>query len=133
MRARDNLLANHTDLRVIGAHLGSMEHDLDLVAQHLDRFPNFHVDVAARTPVLKRLPIEQVRQFFIKYQNRILYGTDTEDDGTRTNEKAFTEAVEHSYRADFHYYAETLNLPREVLQKFYSGNAERLWGKRISE
>jgi hypothetical protein len=36
------------DLRLIGAHLGSMESDLDRVAQHVDRYPNFAVDLAGR-------------------------------------------------------------------------------------
>jgi hypothetical protein len=51
--SRDHLLAENPKLRVIGAHLGSMEADVDLVAQRLDRYPNFAVDTAARVPHLR--------------------------------------------------------------------------------
>jgi predicted TIM-barrel fold metal-dependent hydrolase len=143
MAARDNMLAKHPDLIVIGAHLGSLEHDLDGLAQRLDRFPNFSVDVSARTYVLQRQPAEKVRQFFMKYQDRILYGTDSDaftpgEEPSRGKRLAFTQKMEEAYRADFAYYAEKgrnsigqneierLSLPREVLEKFYHKNAQRL-------
>ena len=74
--ARDRLVEKHPGLTVIGAHLGSMSHDVDEVAKRLDRFPNFFVEVSARTNDLSRQPKEKVRQFFIQYQDRILYGVD---------------------------------------------------------
>ena len=80
MAARDNIMVKHPDLILIGAHLGSLTHDLDELARRLDRFPNLYVDVAARTPMLKTKPADQVRAFFMKYQDRILYGTDAERD-----------------------------------------------------
>ena len=46
--ARDNLLAKNPDLRVIGAHFGSLEDHLDVLATRLDLYPNFAVDTAAR-------------------------------------------------------------------------------------
>ncbi len=133
--ARDNILAKHPNLVVIGAHLGSLEHDLDALADRLDRHPNFHVDVAARTYVLKGMPSEKVRAFFTKYQDRILYGTDLGrySDGRAIDEKeqiAYAESIEKTYRADYAYYAgggpKGLALSREILEKFYAGNAERL-------
>jgi predicted TIM-barrel fold metal-dependent hydrolase len=51
--ARDHLLVVNPELRVIGAHLGSMENQLDDLANRLDRYPNFAVDTAAR---VRRLP-----------------------------------------------------------------------------
>jgi len=141
--ARDNIMVKHPHLVVIGAHLGSMEHDLDEVAKHLDRFPNFYVDVSARTFVLHRQPAKKVREFFITYQDRILYGTDADKftgGGVPSEEErvAFTEGMEKTYRADYQYYAnkgtstvgggevECLGLPCGVLEKFYHKNAERL-------
>ena len=70
------MLAAHPKLRVIGCHLGSMEHDVDEIAKRLDRYPNFAVDTAARVVNLMAQPREKVRAFLIKYQDRVLWGTD---------------------------------------------------------
>lgn len=141
--ARDEILAKHPRLIVIAAHLASLEHDLSQLAERLDRFSNLYVDVAARTHVLQRYPAQKVRAFFLKYQDRILYGTDTDaftPEGEPPAEKrlAFAKKMEEAYRADFIYYAakgknragrndiECLSLPNEVLEKFYHKNAQRL-------
>ena len=76
LQARDQLLAANPDLRVVGVHLGSMEKDLDSIARHLDQYPNFAIDVAARMEYLMMAPAEKVQAFLIKYQDRVLYGTD---------------------------------------------------------
>ena len=52
LAARDHLLQRHTNLKVVGAHLGSMEVDVDQIAQRFDRYPNFAVDTAARVEYL---------------------------------------------------------------------------------
>jgi predicted TIM-barrel fold metal-dependent hydrolase len=142
--ARDNIMEKHPDLIVIGAHLGSLEHDVDEVADRLERYRNFYVDVAARTCDLSRQPTEKVRNFFLKYEDRILYGLDASwrpyRDGRRTDEEfiAFVARLEQRYRSDYAFYAGTgtvesagrmvlaLGLPRSVLEKFYSRNAIRL-------
>ena len=55
---------------------GSLESNLDELGRRFDRYPNFAVDVAARTVYLTLQPREKARQFLMKYQDRILYGTD---------------------------------------------------------
>jgi predicted TIM-barrel fold metal-dependent hydrolase len=54
--ARDRILERHPRLTVIGAHLGSLEHDVDELARRLDRYPSFFVDCSARTADLTRQP-----------------------------------------------------------------------------
>ena len=78
LAARDHLLAENPQLRVVGAHLGSMETDVDEIAKRFDLYPNFAVDTAARMEYLMLAPREKVRNFLIKYQDRVLYGTDLE-------------------------------------------------------
>jgi predicted TIM-barrel fold metal-dependent hydrolase len=142
--ARDRILERHPRLTVIGAHLGSLEHDVDELAVRLERYPNFFVDCAARTADLTRQPRDKVRAFLIRYQDRVLYGLDrtrTPDPrrpSTAEEREAFVRALEESYRTDFLYYAgdseleyrgqtvRGLALPREVLEKLYHGNAERV-------
>lgn len=145
IEARDNLLARHPDLTFIGAHLGSMSHDVDLIAQRLDRYPNFYVDCAARTKQLTWQPSEKVRKFFMTYQDRVVYGTDIirrPDMQSSTQSdieyKEDVEDIEEQYRLDYQYYAgsgtmvyykketECLALPRDVLEKFYFRNAQRI-------
>jgi predicted TIM-barrel fold metal-dependent hydrolase len=142
--ARDRILERHPRLTVIGAHLGSLEHDVDEVAKRLDRYPNFYVETSARTVDLTRQPSDKVRAFLIKYQDRVLYGLDQTraPDPKRENStqerQLFAQRLEEAYRRDFKYYAgegemeyrgktvRCLSLPREVLEKLYHANAERV-------
>ncbi|MCX6225346.1 MAG: amidohydrolase family protein, partial [Bacteroidia bacterium] len=79
--ARDHLLQMYPDLILVGAHLGSLEWNVDELALRFDRYPNFAVDMAARIGHLRNQSKEnreRVRRFLITYQDRILYGTDME-------------------------------------------------------
>ena len=143
--ARDHVLQKHPNLIVVGAHLGSMAHDVEEVSERLERYPNFYVDVSARKSDLARQSREKVRQFFIRYQDRILYGVDMDPCqfpqlGRIPADKRdrYIQSAERTYRSDYEYYAGTgtvkfgdrdvqsLALPRPVLEKFYHGNAQRL-------
>ena len=148
MDARDHILAKHPNLVVIGAHIGSLEWDVDEVAKRLDKYPNFHVEVSARTRDLTRQPPAKVRAFFVKYQDRIMYGVDrswmphrTPDvKPTDAQRQTFATELEAQYRRDWDYYAgtgsitygpdtvEALGLPKDVLEKFYWRNAGRIIG-----
>lgn len=144
--ARDNIMKKHPTLVVVGAHLGSLEHDLAGIAARFERYPRFHIEVAARTRDLARHPSEKVRALFLKYPDRILYGVDVSwkphtrsSPPTAPQREGHITSMEVRYRADFDYYAgkgamtyngrntEALNLPRPVLEKFYHGNAERVF------
>jgi len=76
IEARDQVAAKHPKLRVIGAHLGSLEFDLAQLSDRLDKYPNFAVDISARLIDLAIQPTETVRNFFLRYPDRILFGTD---------------------------------------------------------
>ena len=142
--ARDNIMKKHPTLVLLGAHLGSLEHDLEGIAERLDRYPNFHIEVAARTRNLTRHPAEKVRALFLKYPTRILYGVDVSykpylRETTERDRLSHLNRLELQYKADYDYYAgsgeityngrkvQALNLPRSVLEKFYHENAERLF------
>ena len=134
--ARDHLLAQNPKLRVVGAHLGSMEDDLDGLAKRLDRYPNFAVDTAARVVHLVVMPSDKVRAFLIKYQDRIVYGTDLEFSKDQDSGDAMKE-WEEQYTQDWRYFAthdafeysghktQGLGLPPVVLRKLYHANAAR--------
>jgi predicted TIM-barrel fold metal-dependent hydrolase len=136
LAARDHLLENNPHLRVVGAHLGSMELDVDEVARRFDRYDNFAVDTAARVPYLMLQPGEKVRAFLIKYQDRVLYATDfglqpDADTGKTLAGLRYAYAGEWRYfstRDHFTYAGRQVNglgLPADVLHKLYHDNAVR--------
>lgn len=140
--ARDRVLARHPDLTVIGAHLGSLEYDVAELAARLDRYPAFAVDTSARLHDLLYQDRDTVRQFFIDYQDRLLFGTDVVvndpvsalDDAARA---AHLASMRARYEQDVAYYAtgaemtiggratQGLHLPSAVMDKLLVGNARR--------
>lgn len=134
LAARDHLLEMNPKLRVVGAHLGSMESDVNLIAQRFDRYPNFAVDTAARVPHLTVQPREKVRAFLLKYQDRVVYGTDLQfAKGDHIDD--VLKDWQAQYARDWRYFATTdrfdyegrqvqgLGLPRSVLNKIFHDNA----------
>jgi predicted TIM-barrel fold metal-dependent hydrolase len=111
-----------------------MEKDLDGIAQRFDRYPNFAVDTAARMDYLMMAPPEKARAFLIKYQDRILYGTDLDLLPT-ANVKEELQDWESTYIRDWRFLATDeiieengrksrgLKLPETVLRKIYRTNA----------
>lgn len=136
LAARDRLLAENPRLRVVGAHLGSMETNVDEIAERFDRYPNFAVDTAARIRYLMAQPRVKVRAFLIKYQDRVCYGTDG-GIALRANAAQKIKSWEYQYAMSWKYFAtnETfeyeglkvhgLDLPRSVVRKIYHENAVR--------
>lgn len=93
--ARDRMLEKHPDLRFLGAHLGSLEWSVDHLAAFLDRFPKVIVETAARVRDLQyqsSLDRKKVRDFLIKYQDRVAYGTDFGVRATDTPDQAIENA-----------------------------------------
>lgn len=135
LEARDHILAANPKLRMVGVHLGSMEKDLDGIARRLDRYPNFAVDTAARMEYLMMAPPEKVRTFLIKYQDRVLYGTDLDLLAT-TDVNEAQKDWQSTYVRDWKFLAtdetfeqdgrkiQGLKLPESVLRKIFRDNAQ---------
>jgi hypothetical protein len=151
LAARDRMIERHPDLAFDGAHMGSLEWDVDLLAKFLDAHPNAVVDLAARLSNVQYQSVrdyDKVRNFFIRYQDRLLYGTDLTDNPPSAAERAqnppredggiATEA-DHFWRSDWRYLATTdsqridaidaevkgLGLPKSVIDKIYWANSRR--------
>lgn len=134
--ARDRMLAAHRKLRVIGCHLGSMEHDVHEIAKRLDHYPNFAVDTAARVANLMMQPREDVRSFMIRYQDRVVWGTDLMELAWEQPE-AVIRRWEAVYAREWRYFAtgdmldfsgrkiQGLALPPTVVRKIFHDNALR--------
>jgi len=143
MAARDRFVAAHPRLRFVGAHMASLEYDVDRIAAFLDRFPNATIDMAARLSQVQYQSVrdrEKVRNFFIRYQDRVLYGTDLTF-GPDAEPAEFRREAHAVWSSDWRYLAtgETqrvdmisadvpgLALPRAVVDKIYYTNAARIF------
>jgi hypothetical protein len=139
LNARDHLLELHPDMKFIGCHLGSLEYNVDELAKRLDRYPNMAVDMAARISHLRYQSVtgrEKVRNFCIRYQDRLMYGTDLEDmraesreelgkilHGTWLSDWKFFTTDEEMTSGEFEGKYKGLKLPKEVVDKIFSKNA----------
>jgi predicted TIM-barrel fold metal-dependent hydrolase len=148
--AFDRVIARHPETTFIGVHMGNDSEDPARVARTLDAYPNYYVDVAARVPEFGRHPAPEMRAFFVKYQDRVLFGTDTGISprhlmlGSSGDDNPGTEDARTFYSAHFRYFEtadrqiahptpiqgdwkiDAIGLPPKVLDKLYRKNAERL-------
>lgn len=143
IEAVDNLLRKHPKLDFTGAHLGSLEWSVDELAKRLDSFPNMKVDLAARMFHLQyqsARDYDHVRNFMIKYQDRIVYGTDSEvHDLPGVDAAAITERLNRGWKTTWIYLATDsvinnirgLKLPSKVIDNIYYNNSKRFF-KSIS-
>ena len=154
MDARDRFVEAHPDLTVVGAHLASIEWSVDELAAFLDAHPNAVVDMAARMSNMQyqsNRDRKRVRDFLIKYQDRVMYGTDLTPSPPSEEAKSqnppmdpgadFAAQAESVWRSDWKYlatpdsqYVDTLKadtpglaLPRSVIRKIYYENALRVF------
>jgi predicted TIM-barrel fold metal-dependent hydrolase len=130
-----NLVTRHKKTTFIGAHVGCYGENLGWVGQMLDDCPNYYIDISARLGELGRQPYS-ARKFFIKYQDRILFGSDMSPDlGAYRLYYRFLETDDEYFNYNTHevpeqgrWYVHGMYLPDEVLKKVYRGNAHHLLG-----
>ena len=148
MEQRENLLKKHPGTIFIFAHMGDNPENLEYLGGLLDRHENLYVDIASRVPELGRQPFS-ARKFFIKYQDRILFGTD----GGYALDKNGLWPAEKYFRTYFEFLETTneyfeyplwginkqgrwrvygIDLPDQVLKKIYYLNAEKILAKRVN-
>lgn len=155
MAHRDHFVARHPRLSFVGAHMASLEWSVDQLARFLDRFPRANVDLAARMTQVQfqsNGDHAKVRAFFVKYQDRLMYGTDLTQDPPDPTARAqnppasdnFEADADTTWRADWAYLATAavqhvdaikadtrgLELPRGVIDKIYWSNARRVFKLR---
>jgi predicted TIM-barrel fold metal-dependent hydrolase len=136
LQARDRLVAANPKLRVVGAHLGSMEVDFNQLGRDLDRYPNFAVDMAARVPYMMLQPRADIIAFINAHQDRLIYATDNEFFSKDKGQPTMAE-WEKTYARDWRFFAtddildyrghkvQGLALPPSILHKLYHDNAVR--------
>jgi predicted TIM-barrel fold metal-dependent hydrolase len=152
----ERTLARHSGLRIVFAHFYFLSADLPRAGRFLDAHPNICFDLTPGVEMYLNFAqdVDATRDFFITYQDRLIYGTDigasaidydpahgldvAESLGRAWIVRNFLETDEaygapegvgHGLGMDadeFHGIA----LPRGVLKKIYRNNFERLFGPR---
>jgi predicted TIM-barrel fold metal-dependent hydrolase len=138
----ENLVKRHPKTIFVMAHMGSNSENLQYVDYLMNKYPNYYVDIAAVIAELGRQPYT-ARKFFIKYQDRIIFGTDggygldknglwppekfyrTYFEFLETNNEYFEYQLWGTYtQGRWRIYG--IDLPDEVLEKIYYRNADKL-------
>ncbi|MDR2894094.1 MAG: amidohydrolase [Alistipes sp.] len=140
IRALENVVARHPKLTIISAHgawLVCQDAQFDYLRYMLSTYPNLYVDIAATDQYMYLSDRDNIRDFYIEFADRLMFGTD----GGRVS----ADQVESMAERYAHWFAllETdqiveggfygkeptrgLDLPREVLEKIYYKNAARLY------
>ncbi len=126
------LVERHPGTTFIGAHFGNNVEDLATLGSWLDKYPNLNIDIDARISELGRQPYT-ARKFFLKYQDRIMFGTDTTPRREafriyyrflETEDEYFDCRDSHHLQGFWMIYG--IHLPDDVLEKVYYKNAERV-------
>jgi uncharacterized protein len=126
---RDHMFARHPNTRFILAHFGWHANDLARLSALMDRLPNVYPEVAAVLYDLGRQP-RMAHDFFIKYQDRLLFGKDSfQPDEYPYYWRTFETADEYfDYYRGYHAFWKLygLQLPDTVLRKLYYQNALKI-------
>lgn len=146
-------VARHPRTRFLGAHFGNAPEEPETVARMLDAYPNLFVETGARIPELGRHDPARMRELFVRYRDRILFGTDFQIGergslvlGSAGRDPDPPSRVPVFYESHFRYFEtadrgfahptpiqgdwtiDGIDLPREVLEDVYWHNAARLFG-----
>ena len=145
----ERLVTHHPATTFLFIHLGMAE-DIDYMEKLLDAHPNVYLDTAARVPEFGRHPVDKVRRFFTKFQDRILFGTDLSispghwqlgsvsenpvgpDDAVKFYQAHFRffetdeKNIDHPTPIQGRWKVNAIHLPPEILRKLYYDNAEKL-------
>lgn len=147
-----NVLTKHPNLKIIFAHFFFLSAQLPRLASYLDQFPNMHIDLTPGIEMYHNFAkdIDAARDFFIKYHNRIVFGTDIgakallvdPEEGIQEDESRNRVFVIRNFlENDAEFYLESdsgflfgpdgfpfhgIGLPQPVLEKIYYRNFEHV-------
>lgn len=145
INAWERVLDRYPELVVVNAHMLDLfysDAQLEYLQYILDTYPNVYVDLAARIKHFPSMNTEKLRNFFIAYSDRILFGTDISTQAKEGNYQEVAEKYDRCFRiletdglfnaAFFPAVVEGkmiqgLSLPEEVLENIYYKNAMKLY------
>lgn len=122
----ERAVKKHPKTIFFACHLTNQTTDLARLGAMFDRNSNLYADIGARYAETACIP-RFAAQFFSKYPDRILYGTDMgfEPEMYRTTFRILETADEHFYAFEYQYHwnLSGFNLPDALLKRIYRDNA----------
>ena len=134
LEERNHVFAKHPRTNFVALHVANWPENLDAVSAWLKKYPNMSVEFGAREAELGRQP-RRARQFFMEFQDRIMFGTDSEPDPKMyANYFRWLETADEyfeywGYPGQGRWEIYGMELPDEVLEKVYHKNAERVFAQ----
>ena len=131
---RNHVFEKHPHTTFIALHVANWPENLDAVSAWLDKYPNMVVEFGARQAELGRQP-RRAYKFFMDYQDRILFGTDSEPETDMyANYFRWLETADEyfpywGYPGQGRWGIYGLQLPDQVLEKVYHKNADRVFAQ----
>jgi predicted TIM-barrel fold metal-dependent hydrolase len=134
LEERNRVIERHPHTTFAALHVANWPENLDVVGQWLDKYPNMMVEFGARQAELGRQP-RRTRKFFEDYQDRIMFGTDSEPIPEMYRNYFRWLETEDEYfdywgypgQGRWEIYGE--GLPDAILEKVYHLNAERVFSQ----
>jgi len=140
IRAFENVVAKYPNLTIVAAHAAwiiCQDAQIDYLRYMFSKYPNFYVDISATCQYMPLVNRENLRNLYIEYQDRLLFGTDGGNVPDDTIERIadnyahFFAILETDQIVNGGYFGNRptkgLDLPREVLEKIYYKNALNLY------
>ena len=151
IRQFENVVERHDDTTILGVHWGCAAEEVPYVADIMRENENYIVDIAARVGEIGRWRPDLVHDIFVEHQDRVLFGTDmiVRDKlvlGAPDGKEHDLEDTQEFYDAHWRYFetdqeeimhpspiqgdwtVDSVDLPREVLEKFYVENSRKHLG-----
>ncbi|MCB0688391.1 MAG: amidohydrolase family protein [Saprospiraceae bacterium] len=144
IQARNRRLDKNPNLKFTAAHMASIEWNVDSLGAWFDKYPDATIDLAARMGQVfyqTQQDRERVRNFFLKYHNRITYATDLGDRGGNDADQMAAE-LHDVWMRDWTYFVtdqtmesdlvngpfQGLKLPKEAVDGIFFNTAKRVFG-----
>ncbi|MFQ6095287.1 MAG: amidohydrolase family protein, partial [Candidatus Bathyarchaeia archaeon] len=142
----ENVLDRHPDLKVVLCHFYFISGDLEGAEDFLNRYGNANFDLTLGIELMYNISRrrDEWRDFFIRHQDRILFGTDIATwqkvqesidriwlirNFLESDEEFYTPPTADKLLTRYREPFVGLNLPESALRKVYAENFQRLWGK----
>jgi len=132
LEQRNHVFAKHPHTTFIALHVANWPENLDAVSGWLRKYPNMYVEFGAREAELGRQP-RRSAQFFTEFQDRVLFGTDSEPEPPMyANYFRWLETSDEyfpywGYPGQGRWMIYGMALPDSILEKVYHANAEKIF------
>jgi predicted TIM-barrel fold metal-dependent hydrolase len=133
IRILERTVKRHPNTIFISCHFANCSYDLTILGNLFDQYSNLYADISARYAETAPIP-RFVADFYDKYQDRLLYGTDmgTTKAAYQITFRILESADEHFYdrgQFGYHWSLNGFALDDKILKKLYAENARKILNK----